>query len=91
MNISDSQRGRIRETAREIIEARTDFEFNEACHAMLTIITVADIDRPREPVSAEAHAWAAEAAAEVEGYKAANPDWERRGKSLADFRRQAKE
>ncbi len=42
MIISDSKRDAIRETAREIIDARSDDEFNEACAAMAHLIAEAD-------------------------------------------------
>lgn len=44
MHISDSKRQEIRDLANEILEARTDAEFNEACRAMQAVIAQADVD-----------------------------------------------
>jgi hypothetical protein len=44
MKISDSKRDEIRELAREILGARTDDEFNEACRAIKAVIEEADCD-----------------------------------------------
>ena len=46
-------------------------------------------DKPK--VSKEAMDWANEALKEMETYKAANPDWKSKGKSLDQFRREARE
>lgn len=52
MNISDSKHDEVRKLAKEILDARIDDEFNEACRAIKAVIEAADCDPATDPRSA---------------------------------------